>query len=168
MGGMIPIARMPLGICVLIRLLLLGVLHTLSDNASKYACQTNTNILADVHQRFNINWWRSLVSIRENYIGMSENEDELETVATDFDKNRLTGCCGSIDMVRWGWDKCPSEFTPLFKAKEGLPTVAFQVIVTHRKKVLHVSLGYPGDRNDKQIVKVDSAPKILHSGSHWL
>ena len=46
--------------------------------------------------------------------------------------------------------------------------MAFQVIVTHRKKVLHVSLGYPGARNYKQIVKVDSAPKILHSGSHWL
>ena len=74
-------------LCSGIRLLLLGALHKLSDNLSKYACQTNTNILADVHQRFNLNLWRSLVTIRDNYIGMPENEDDLETVATDFDKN---------------------------------------------------------------------------------
>ena len=71
-------------------------------------------------------------------------------------------------MVHRGWDKCPSEFTTLFKGKEGLPTMEIQVIVTHRKKVLHMSIGYPGARNDKHIVKVDSAPKSLHSGSHWL
>ena len=99
---------------------------------------------------------------------MPENEDDLETVATDFDKHGLPGCCGSMDVVHRGWDKCPSEFTPLFKGKECFPTVAFQVIVTHTKKVLHVSLGYPGAWNDKQIVKVDSAPKSLHSGSHLL
>jgi len=92
-------------LCSDIRLLLLGALHTLSDNASKYACQTNTNVSADAHRRFNLNWWRSLVTIRDNYIGMPENEDDLETVATDFDKNGLPGCCGSMDVVYRGWDK---------------------------------------------------------------
>lgn len=150
------------------RLLLLGVLHTLTDNASKYACQTNTNISAESHRRFNTQWWTNMVSIRSEYIGMPETENDLATVAADFDKNGLPGCCGSMDVVHRGWDKCPSEMTPLFKGKEGFPTVAFQVIVSHRKKILHVSMGYPGARNDKQIVKVDSAPKSLHSGNHWL
>ena len=43
-------------LCSDIRPLLLGALHTLLDNASEYACQTNTNISADVHRRFVIRW----------------------------------------------------------------------------------------------------------------
>ena len=75
--------------------------------------------------------------------------------------------CGSMDVANRGWDKCPSEFTPLFKGKDCFPTVPFQVIVTHtgRKKVLHVSRGYPGAQNDKQIAKVDSVPNSLHNVS---
>jgi hypothetical protein len=73
-----------------------------------------------------------------------------------------------MDVVHRGWDQCPSELTPIFKEKEGYATIAFQVIVSHQKKIVHGSLGYPGARNDKQIVKVDSFPKMLHDGSHWL
>lgn len=36
------------------------------------------------------------------------------------------------------------------------------------KSVLHINLGYPGARNNKQIVKEDLVPKSLHNGSYWL
>ena len=99
---------------------------------------------------------------------MPETQEELETISKDYAETGLPGCCGSMDVVHTGWDKCPSELTPLFKGKEGYPSLAFQVIVSHRRKVLYVSLSFPGARNDKQIVKVDSFPVSLHNGSHWL
>jgi hypothetical protein len=154
--------------CSNIRLLLLGVLHVQADNASKYACQTNTNISVEVHCQFNLKWWRDMASIKDEFIKMPDNRTDAENIALDFDNNGLPGCCGSMDVVHRGWDQYPSELTPIFKGKEGYAAVAFQVIVSHRKKILHVSLGYPGARNDKQIVKVDSFPKSLHNGSHWL
>ena len=121
-------------LCSDIRLLLMGVLHKMADNASKYVCQTNTNISADLHRFFSLNWWKNMVSIRDNNIGMPQNVEDLLNISSDFDRRGLRGCCGSMDVGHRGWDTFPSEYTPLFKGKEGYPTVAFQVIVTHRKK----------------------------------
>ena len=35
------------------------------------------------------------------------------------------------------------------------PTVAYEVTVNHSGRVLYISTGHPGSRNDKTIVKTD-------------
>jgi hypothetical protein len=59
------------------------------------------------------------------------------------------------DGVHLAWDNCPAPFLPLYKGKEGFPTLAFNVTVDHTRRVLAVHGAYLGARNDKTIARTD-------------
>jgi hypothetical protein len=64
--------------------------------------------------------------------------EELEEISLDFEAVGLPGFTGSMDVVHFGWDKCPAELTSIFEGRSSYTTLAFEV--THRRKVLHVSI----------------------------
>lgn len=70
----------------------------------------------------------------------------------------LPGCLFSCDVVHIAWDiMCPAQLRSAFAGKEGYPSVAFQVSVTHSKRIIAVMNGEPGARNDKKaIVRFDA------------
>ena len=43
------------------------------------------------------------------------------------------------------------------------PTVAYEVTVNHSGRVVYISTGHPGSRNDKTIVKTDKLVMDLNS-----
>lgn len=67
-----------------------------------------------------------------------------------------------------GWDKCPSMYHSMYTGKEGFPSVAYEVICTSRKFIQSVSVGHPGTRNDKHIVRTDNSVMQLLEGNGWL
>lgn len=66
--------------------------------------------------------------------------EELEEISLDFEAVCLPGFTGSMDVVHFGWDKCPAELTSIFEGRSSYTTLAFEVICPHRRKVLHVSI----------------------------
>jgi hypothetical protein len=56
----------------------------------------------------------------------------------------------------------------MYKGKEGYPSVAYEVICTSRKFIQSVSVGHPGSRNDKHIVRTDETVMSLLYGNGWL
>lgn len=154
--------------CSDVRLLLLGTLNQMAQNATPLTCTGNTNISATVHRVFTRAIREEFFFEQEQWLCVPSTPEELNRVTQDYERLGIPGVAGSMDVVHRGWDKCPSELTPLFKGKEGYPTVAFEVVTTHRREVLYVSKGYPGTRNDKQIVKVDALPILLHDKTSFL
>lgn len=154
--------------CFDVRLLILGVLNKVRRDSLPIDIQSNTNISNQVHKVFFKYFTERMESISHNFISMPRNDEELEKITHDFEKLNLVGCCGSMDVVHIGWDACPSQLKAVYEGKEGHPTIAFQVISSHHKEIFYVSKGFPGTRNDRQIVKIDTFPKELHSGEHWL
>ena len=59
----------------------------------------------------------------------------------------------SIEPVYWG--RCPAFFSNTYSGKEKKPTIAYEVTVNHSCRVLYISAGHPGSRNDKTIVRTD-------------
>ena len=74
---------------------------------------------------------------------------------SDYCKLGLPGSVGSCDVTHIILDKCPSEVLNLCNGKEGKPSLAFQVVVSHRKQILSISKGEYGAYNDKTIVRMD-------------
>jgi Plant transposon protein len=60
-----------------------------------------------------------------------------------------------VDCTHIHWANCPAGLANLYTGKEKVPTIAYEVTVDHTKKILYVSRGHPGSRNDKTIVKTD-------------
>jgi hypothetical protein len=50
------------------------------------------------------------------------------------------------------------------RGKEGFPTLAFQIIVNHRRRILHTTGAFLGTTNDKSIARLDPAFTELHEG----
>jgi hypothetical protein len=63
----------------------------------------------------------------------------------------LPGCVGSMDCTHISWHKCPVQWTNLMTGASGKPTISFQVVVDHNRKVTHCSQWFYGTWNDKMI-----------------
>ena len=59
-----------------------------------------------------------------------------------------------MNVAHIGWNHCPFALRAIYKGKEKYPTIAFQVISSHRRQILYVSKSFPGTCNNKQIVKI--------------
>jgi Plant transposon protein len=154
--------------CKDLGLLILGVLHCLGHAATFLVQKTNTNISAEVHRKFFLLWCDKMASIKGDYIYMPRNTAELDLVTGQYETYGFPGCCGSIDVVKIGWDKCPASMFNLFKGKEGYPSIGYQVICNARRCIQSVGEGNAGTHNDKTTIKFDSTVKALKSGSSWL
>jgi hypothetical protein len=94
-----------------------------------------------------------------------ENLIQLEKILNEYAQIGLPGCCGSMDCTHIKWNQCPDEERHHAKGKEGFPTLAFQVVVDHSKRVLSVSQSFTGNINDKTICVNDLFSLAVKHGS---
>jgi hypothetical protein len=104
-------------------------------------------------------------SIKDDYIYLPRTDNELDFVTQQYERYGFPGCSGSIDVVKLGWDKCPSSLLNLYKGKEGYPSVGYQVVCSARRFIQSVGSGSPGTHNDKTTIKYDHTIKRLRTGS---
>ena len=71
------------------------------------------------------------------------------------------GAVASADCTHVRWNMCPDVIE--FTGKEGYPTIAYEVCVNHSKFIRSVTIGHPGTRNDKTIVKMDPYIMGIHN-----
>ena len=89
----------------------------------------------------------------------------LEKILKEYADIGLPGCCGSMDCTHVKWNQCPKNERHNAKGKEGYPTLAFQVVVDHSKRVLSVSQSFTGNINDKTICNNDLFSLAIKHGS---
>ena len=143
-----------------LELLVLGSLRVLAAGCSFDMVEEWTNVSFVTHRNFFNNvftkWGKGLA---KTLIRFPANEAEMRHVVGLFERVGHPGCVGSVDCVHIVWDKCPAGFLSACKGKEKLPTLAFEVVVSHTKKILSVSQFFAGATNDKTIARFDDAIK---------
>ena len=109
-------------------------------------------------------------SIKNEYIYMhAEKRRRLPTCGGgEYTARGLPGCIGSADCVHIAWDRCPAMYKNMFCGKEGFCSVAYEVVGDCRKFIQSVSVGHPGTRNDKHIVRTHQTVIDLLEGNGWL
>jgi hypothetical protein len=91
------------------------------------------------------------------HIKFPSTVSEIRECVETYAEENLPGCMGSVDCVHVPWPKALASQRSWYVGKEGVPTVAFQVIVNHKRKILSVSMPHPGAHNDKTIASMDPA-----------
>lgn len=99
------------------------------------------------------------------YVTVPEG-NEMKKVMEVYARLGLPGAMGSMDCTHVRWERCPVEYTNHCIGKEGYPTLAFQVVVDHTKRIHHVSRYFFGACNDKQITNNDSYPIEIMQGKY--
>ena len=136
-------------------LLILSCLKVLS-HATPFRCLTNdTNISFTEHRLFFHKFIEKMCSMRDEYVHLPRNNEELKQIMSRYDSQYLPGCIGSKDVVHTKWSCCPAGDYNRAKGKESFPSIAFQCITDFDRRILGVSSAQHGSRNDKHIVKID-------------
>ena len=91
----------------------------------------------------------------DKWLAIPANEDDLERLERPYAFQGLPGCIGSMDGVHVAWDNCPAPRRGDAAGKEGYPTVVFNVVTSHTRRIISVAGPFDGARNDKTIVRVD-------------
>ena len=112
-------------------------------------------------------WIHRVASICDEYIYMPQ-DDAMYREVGEYTARGFLGCIGSVNCVHIGWDPCPTQYTNLYTDKEGFASIAYEVICTSRKFIQSITVGHPGTRNDKHIVRTDATVTDLLYGNGWL
>ena len=86
--------------------------------------------------------------------------DEIDGVTSIYRRLGFPGAIGSVDCVHVRWDKCPFSLRSTCTGKEGYPTLAYEAVVDHHKRIRSVTKSHYGSRNDKTIVKYDEYVQV--------
>jgi hypothetical protein len=111
---------------------------------------------------------------RSVFIKYPTTDAEAGVIERVFSGLGMPEAVGSTDCTHIPWGRCPAKLSSVFTGKEGFPTVAYEVTVDHHKRILWVTDGHPGARNDRSIVRFDEYvmaiknKDILSEYSFWL
>jgi hypothetical protein len=131
-----------------LELKLLGALFVLANGSTQFIVSEFTDISEEVHRQFFKKWLQHMASVKDEFIFFPRDDVGHNFVVDEYASIGFPGCIGSVDCVHIGWDKCPHQWTNLYKGKELHPSVSYQVVCTSRKFIQSVSPGHPGSRND--------------------
>jgi len=81
---------------------------------------------------------------------------EILKVMDVYARLGLPGTVGSVDGTHVRWDQCPVRLRALCTGKEKFPTLGFQAVVDHSRRILHVTDAFYGSYNDKNLSNFDS------------
>ena len=95
------------------------------------------------------------VHAAEEVIKLPCDEESLQHVMGLYELLGLPGCTGSVDCVHVVWDKCRAGLQNVCKGKEDHPTLVFEVVASHTRRILSVSQFFWGATNDKSIARMD-------------
>ena len=134
---------------------LLAVLRVLGRGECFDSCCEDTNISAEALRVF-FHWWiDKFVETTFQFEIREPIGEEINVVMKEFADVGIPGAVGSADCAHVRWDKCPAKFYSYFKGKEPYASIAYEVTVTHKKRIIAVSSGHYGSMNDKTIVRFD-------------
>ena len=109
-----------------------------------------------------LEWFTS--RYRAEYIHLPQTKEEIEHVEGLYRVNGFPGCMGSADGVHIPWEMCPAGIHSRCKGKEGYPTIAFNVVSSHTRRVMAVSRAFYGTDNDKTMARQDDAIHEIVAG----
>ena len=103
-------------------------------------------------------WWHPTPN------GHEKSRARALPIAPDMGFLGLGAFC-ETDGVHVSWANCAARQKTRFVGKEGYPTVAFDVSVTHNHEVIYIADWCAGAVNDKTQAVHDQLLQDLHSGT---
>ena len=128
-----PMGHIPIAIKMLVALRILARGNVVDDIVE--LSDVGATTVRTIFKTFVVNFAKYF---KKEFITMPEGE-ELSKILNVYSRLGFPGAAGSMDCTHIYWLACPSELTQLCVGKDPHPTLSFQVLVDHGRKVHHVS-----------------------------
>jgi hypothetical protein len=161
----VPIAN--ISYLVPLELKILGVLRRLGRGGSFDECWDGSSMSEHTSRDFFYDFCsRFSQTFYSEYVTIPTSREDIDRIKRTYEKLGFPGAVGSIDAVHVRWDKCPASYRSACKGKEPYPTLAYECIVDHTKRILSATRSHPGARNDKTIIRYDSFMMEIKNGRY--
>jgi hypothetical protein len=150
-----------------LELLILGALRYLGRGWTFDDLEESTAISAESHRVFLHDFVKIGATVLfEKYVVMPTTRDLAETCMREYEEAGMPGALGSGDATHITMEKCSARLkNSHMGGKSTFPTVAFNMTVNHRRRILHTSPGLPGRWNDKTLQLFDDLFRGIEDGS---
>jgi hypothetical protein len=95
----------------------------------------------------------------DDFVYFPDSLEKISEITNLYAKLGLPGTCGSIDCTKVIWYNCPKNMTNSCKGRELHPTIKFQVVCDHTRKILYCSEWFPGAVHDITVCRNDQFSK---------
>lgn len=127
------------------------------EDAARISAVCLRAFFRDFGRWFEESWYLKLVKLPDG--------DKARRSMRVYEKMGFPGAFCETDGVHVAWANCAARQKPRFVGKEGYPTVAFDVSVTHNHEVINIADWCAGAVNDKTQAVHDQLLQDLHSGT---
>lgn len=152
-----------------IKLLVLGSLRLVTSGCPLDLIQELTNVSIECHRRFfheKFSVWGQRV--RDQYISMPHDSASLDRVQASYEGYGLPGAAGSVDCVHVVWDCCPASMQSSCLGKDKVPTLVFEMVGDHSRRIMSVSQYFWGTFNDRSISRLDPVFDLFRDDGAFL
>ena len=126
----------------------IDIQQTMTEAAMKIRCDPSLKVFTKFVLSFIYKFGKEFTKIPEG--------EDLKKVMDIYAKLGFPGCIGSIDATHLKWSMFPKSLSNICGGKESFPAIAYQVVVDHSRRVLHITQGMYGSLNDITITKYDA------------
>jgi hypothetical protein len=146
-----------------LELKILGALRINAKGCSFDAIAELTGMALSTMATFYHLFWRRFVEeLKEEWIAYPKDPAQAATSMEVYRRLGFPGAVGSVDCTHVHWARCPMMKQSTHTGKEKYPTLSYEVTCAHNRRILYVTCGHPGARNDKTIVKSDEFVQSVH------
>jgi hypothetical protein len=150
-----------------LELLVLGALRYLGRGWTFDDLEENTSISEECHRQFFHKFikWAS-TDLYKTYVIAPSTYDEAQAHMKEMSEAGFDGCVGSVDATHVCMFRCPYGRANQHRGhKESLPARTYNIVVNHRRRILHSTAGHPARWNDKTITMFDKFLTGLNKGT---
>lgn len=100
----------------------------------------------------------------KQWIHPPESDSDIEFAEKSYRLAGTPGAIGSVDCVHLHYDRCPAQERSSYDGPKGHPTISYEMVVGHNRRIYSLTPGWPGTTSDKTIVKHDDFVMQMHEG----
>jgi hypothetical protein len=94
--------------------------------------------------------------------------EELKEIERQYSRLGFPGCIGCVDVASWTWDMCPIAWQGMFKGRGGKLCCRMEVVCDDFLYIWHCNFGFPGSKNDVQIMHSSPLFNAIRTGNFLL
>jgi len=140
---------------------LLQLVEGVSSRAVWNYLKIGTSTARDALKQFS----RAVVKHFEAEYLRDPTAEELERIASEFERLGFSGCIGSLDCAGWAWDSCPVGWQGNYTGASKKPTLRMEAVCDDYLYCWHLGFGIPGSKNDLNILYSSKLFQRIRSGA---
>lgn len=147
-----------------LELKILGALRMVAKGCSFDAISELTGMsITCMHAFFHLFWSAFRSHLYAPWVYFPKNTAGALSSLLPYSRLGFPGAVGSVDCTHIAWARCHAMRSSQYSGRSKKPTIVYQVVCNHNRRIMHVTGGMQGTANDRLVDKYDHFTRDLQA-----